>query len=109
MNLLQETIEILENHDKSKYDVKWVGNDKFYTDWENFELISDVEYDDGYGCQEVAADLIIVGETWWIERHEYDGSEWWEFKQFPKMPEIKRTINKVVGGCWSSIEEIENR
>jgi hypothetical protein len=27
--------------------------------------------------------IIVVGKDWWLERHEYDGSEWWEFKTMP--------------------------
>lgn len=26
---------------------------------------------------------MVVGDDWWLERHEYDGSEWWEFKRLP--------------------------
>jgi len=31
-------------------------------------------------------DLYVVGEDWWLERGEYDGSEWWEFKRLPECP-----------------------
>lgn len=31
--------------------------------------------------------LIVVGKDFWLERHEYDGSEWWEFKSIPMEPE----------------------
>ena len=33
---------------------------------------------------EVAEDLVVVGDNWWIERHEYDGNEWWEYKEKAK-------------------------
>jgi hypothetical protein len=33
--------------------------------------------------------LQLVGETFWIERAEYDGSEWWEYKEIPKRPSCK--------------------
>ena len=29
---------------------------------------------------------VAVGDNWWLERAEYDGSEWWEFKTIPKEP-----------------------
>lgn len=38
------------------------------------------------GSPQVAEDLLIVGDTWCLERHEYDGSEWWEYKELPKEP-----------------------
>ena len=39
------------------------------------------EYSNSFGCVWVPFSLKIVGEDWWLERNEYDGSEWWEFKQ----------------------------
>lgn len=39
------------------------------------------------GTEEVATDLLVVGDGWWLERHEYDGSEWWEHKALPAKPE----------------------
>jgi len=49
-----------------------------------------VEYDSGYGATKVAKDLVIVGEDWWLERCEYNGSEWWEFKTLPVKPKAHR-------------------
>ena len=48
--------------------------------WENFKEVANVEYDSGFGSPQVAEDLIIMGSDFWLERHEYDGSEWWEYK-----------------------------
>lgn len=106
MNLLQETLEVLKNNELTPDDVYWVGTDKAHTSWENFAKVADVTYDAGFGGQEVATDLIIVGQNWWMERHEYDGSEWWEFKQLPQKPQNETKIIRVVGGCWSELEEI---
>ena len=44
------------------------------------------EYDEGYGWQE------IFGTVWlkngnWLMRSEYDGSEWWEHREIPEIPE----------------------
>lgn len=102
-NLLIETIEILSRHGKELSDVQWVGNTKFHTTWKNFADIANVEYDNGYGCAEVASDLVIVGDTWWLERHEYDGSEWWEFKERPNLPQEEKEFKRVVHtmGLWN--------
>ena len=82
LNLKQETLECLASHGKTWADVRWIGhkngNVKIHPDY--FLEIADKEYDDGYGGQEVNASLVIVGDGWWLERHEYDGSEWFEFK-----------------------------
>ena len=42
-------------------------------------------YDSGYGSQE------LYGTIWyedgsWSDRGEYDGSEWWEYKKTPVIP-----------------------
>jgi len=91
MNLLKETIETLELYDKSPKDVRWVGTEdgKYAISWEEFEKIAkDVEYYSGYGLQEIPDNLVVVGDDWWLERAEYDGSEWWEFKTMPKIKEV---------------------
>ena len=83
--LLQETIDKLSKHYKSPTHVQWVGSadGKQSMTWTEFEAIANIEYDGGYGGQEISADLVVVGDDWWLERHEYDGSEWWEFKTMP--------------------------
>lgn len=86
-NLKYETIKILSKYDKMPQDIKWVGCNSFKIPIEEFWKLSDRMYDAGYGGQEVAEDLIVVGDDWWLERHEYDGAEWWEYKQLPKEPE----------------------
>ena len=104
MNLLKETKRKLNEYDKSLEDIKWVGCTNFTIPLENFMNCADIEYDDGYGAQEVAIDLIVVGEGWWLERHEYDGSEWWEYKELPHKPIKERKVNKVIGGFWCSLK-----
>lgn len=85
-NLLKETLDVLEQINKKETDVKWVGTKTHKTTWEDFKKIADVVYDDGFGSAEVAQDLLVVGKNWWLERGEYDGSEWWDYKEFPKEP-----------------------
>lgn len=94
-NLLKETLEILKLNKKKPSDVLWVGNEKFYTTWENFKEIADVKYDAGFGSQQVASDLSIVGSDFWLERFEYDGSEHWEFKSIPQKPDKQATIKAL--------------
>ena len=102
-NLLRETIDVLGEHGKSVADIKWIGCEKFKIPFVNFVSVADVEYDSGYGSQEVAIDLIICGEDFWLERHEYDGSEWWEYKEMPKEPKEEVVIDRIIGGWYSSL------
>lgn len=115
-NLLLETKEILEVNGKTIEDIKWVGNGKYFVDINKFLEISNTDYDDGYGSQQVACDLIVVGDDWWLERREYDGSEWWELKSMPSKPEeymdlkyltveqAEKNGKRLVG--WSNLKEL---
>lgn len=82
-NFLQETIEELTENKHNTDEVRWVGSrDGLYSmSWEEFRDLADFEYDCGYGCTEIPKDLVVVGDDWWLERREYDGSEWWEYKK----------------------------
>ena len=83
MNLLKETMEFLKENGKEESDVLYCCGDTIEFTWDNFKELADVEYDNDYGGAEVAENLKIVGENFWLERREYDGSEWWDFKEFP--------------------------
>ena len=53
--------------------------------WNDFVAnFKTVNYDNGYGGQEVAADLVIVFKDGsWLERHEYDVAEGWGYSKTP--------------------------
>jgi len=89
INLLIETIEILENNGKKPVDVLWVGDQNQFVTWENFAKKANFEYDNGFGRNEIDLSLKVVGHDWWLERHEYGGSEWWEFKTLPSKPKVE--------------------
>lgn len=90
MNLLKETLEVLSGNGKGVGDVGWVQWGEFWCRWTEFAAIADFAYDNGYGINEIKISLKVVGEDWWLERGEYDGSEWWEFKTLPTKPEKHR-------------------
>ena len=45
----------------------------------------------------VALDLVVVGEGWWLERCDYEGAEWWEFKTLPIKSENISPFKTVLG------------
>ena len=55
-------------------------------DYNKFLNELDFIYDSGYGGQELFGTVWFNDGTW-LERGEYDGSEWWEYKHFPKINE----------------------
>ena len=85
-NLLQETIGILKRYNKTLEDIIFVKDDEdsnFKITTEQLKTILDVNYDDGFGGAEINMHLQLIGKDFWLERHEYDGSEWWEYKDLP--------------------------
>lgn len=96
-NLYKETLEVLKENGKTENDVIWFGevfNSDDITDYQyprdKFKEILDYDYDSGFGNTEISDFLHVVGKDWWLERHEYDGSEWWEYKTLPNQPTIVR-------------------
>lgn len=107
-NLLEETTQELSSQQKAPDDVIWVGsrNGEYAMSWEEFAGIANVEYDDGFGSQKISSDLVVVGDNWWLERYEYDGSESWNFKTTPLKENNKPFSTVCNGDPWASIEEM---
>ena len=95
INLKTETIRELRKRGHKPSDVIWVGCENFEIPVDLFWKLADVNYDNGYGANEVPEDLIVCGNNWWLERHEYDGAEWWEYKTLHKRP-VKTEIVTTV-------------
>ena len=95
INLLEETLEVLKHHDKTIFDIEWFGDNE--NQWTcDIQGLLNFTYDNGYGIDEIPSGFILVGKDFWLERHEYDGSEWWEFKQIPKKPNTIKTVNNLL-------------
>lgn len=88
-NLREETLRVLKEHNKTIEDIKFICSGDKNIPIDMFFIKADRMYDDGYGGTEVDQSLMIVGDNWWLERGEYDGSEWWEFKIIPQIPNEK--------------------
>lgn len=97
MNLLTETVEKLQKNGKVPGDVLWVGtlDGTESSQWDAFALLANIEYDEGFGGNEIRMSLTVVGDGWWLERHEYDGSEWWEFKSLPAKQGSSAPLSRV--------------
>lgn len=100
MNLLNETRDILLSNNKTFDDVIFIGDRATYTKVTVKEFLehANVEYKNGFGIEEINTDLILVGKDFWLERHEYDGSEWWEYKSMPN-------VNDFVDGAVYIFDE----
>ena len=86
MNLLQETLGDMKRYGYTPQDVIFIGSQYsgHSCTWQEFETLANIEYDNSYGSQEIAADLIIVfKDLGKMYRHEYDGEESWRFSPPP--------------------------
>ena len=104
INFLKETLKALKTYNKTFDEVVWIGNSEYEISKEDFLKLADFMYHDGYGTTEIAEDLKIVGEDWWLERWEYDGSEGWQLKKIPNRPsnpkEIKILCRRQKDNYW---------
>lgn len=113
MNLYDETVRILDDYGKTMQDIVFIQGNDFRISWDNFVSVAkETNYDDGFGAQEVAMDLVLVGDGFWLEREEYDGSEGWVFKQMPspvRRVEVVENLSvheEQIG--WETLEDIFN-
>lgn len=60
-----------------------------YTQEEYEEFLNklDFDYDDGFGLQHMFGTVWLSEPNIWMDRGEYDGSEWWRVNQCPEIPE----------------------
>ena len=95
--LIQETKNYMSAIGYSKDDIQWIGGRDFIIPIDCFWNASPQVYDAGFGWQEVACDLVIVfKDGTWLDRREYDGSEWWEHQSCPEKPSEIRYINNFI-------------
>lgn len=97
-NLLLETAEAITNSGHEPKDIIFIGSMRsgHSCTWEEFQTLADRLYDDGFGGQNVASDLIIAfSDGIVMERGEYDGSEWWNVLPKFSMPEKLLPIRSV--------------
>lgn len=101
MNARKEILDILNKINKNTTDIKYASirydwnydensykNIKLSSNHNNIQLNQflldlDFEYDNGFGLQELFG-YIVFNDNTWLSRHEYDGSENWEYNHCPE-------------------------
>ena len=53
------------------------------------QQLSTIDYDCGFGRQHIHGIIWLMDGTW-LEREEYDGSEWWRHLECPSIPDELR-------------------
>ena len=110
MNLLEETQDAIIDSGHTAKDIIFIGSKSsgHTCTWGEFSILADTDYDNGFGGQKVAQDLIIVfsdGTQMW--RDEYDGSEWWAYIEPFTFPNKTLPLTNVfVEHSYESLGEI---
>lgn len=96
-NLLEETLNVMKSCHKDWGDIDFIAlKDNMTISVADFKKHANAEYDSGFGGAEVSENLVIVFKDGsWLERAEYDGSEWWEYKKTPEKPSGEGSFNQL--------------
>lgn len=93
INFLDETKQFLSAYDKTLQDIKAIRtNEGNVKDIKKFFKFMDFEYNCDFGMYVIPLDLILIGNDFWLERYEYDGSEEWRFKSYPTLSDQTKDI-----------------
>lgn len=98
--LRDETIGFMERRGLRVEDVAFCQVERkgkpYQFTFDTFYRSAGFKYDAGYGGQKVEATLkIVFKDGSWMERGEYDGAEWWEFRACPVRQEVVYDFKKV--------------
>lgn len=108
INLLDETNKFLQFYNKTLSDVKYIFGNDYQITVDNFvEVASKSYYDSSLGFQEIAKDLVMVGDDFYATRYEFEGNEGWEHHPMNfTIPETISKVSKLSGGMWNTLSEI---
>lgn len=111
INFKEEILECLKLHNKTVDEIQWIGCKDYRIPMDEFWKLANVDYNNNCLYRLIPYDLLIVGLDWWMERNEYNGFEWWEFKEICKEPkEIYLPLRLITYGVsLSSIKTDEYR
>ena len=112
MNAKEEFLKHVEGRTVVAVDLRFANETQSMRcvskDMEEILEFLDREYDGGYGFQELFGTIWYEKEGTWSERDEYDGSEWWVYKECPELPAMTeeekmiRSLKKAV--CDAGVE-----
>jgi hypothetical protein len=112
INLLEETIAAIAQSGHTEKDIKFIGSPKsgHACSWNEFTILANQEYENGYGAQYVAMDLVIIfNDDSWLKRDEYDGSEGWKFFKNFEIPSDLQPITTLFSiDGWDTLEGLNN-
>lgn len=70
------------NDDENEMSIYFPGDKRFDT-FEDFKnVLKNINYENRFGGQQLFG-FVVFTDNSWLERGEYDGFEWWEYKRTP--------------------------
>lgn len=116
INFLKETKDVLSQNGKTMEDVVWIGTVEVEIPIDEFvRLADDIEYEPDGARYEIATDLIVCGNDWYLERNRYDDyKQRWEFKTVPERPKKIVVPERIVGDAldyddrWGTLKEMNH-
>jgi hypothetical protein len=124
MNALEELIKVCERYWKTLEDIDywcvgWDDENQCIFNSDSIEIMKKFlednysNYDNWWGCQELYWEIVFKDRTW-LERWEYDWSEWWEYKKCPERRLSKdeariKEINEQVDALLRERESLYNK
>lgn len=98
-NFKQETLELIGDHKIDEYKLEYIGGwyvsdnpsyiGKGEITWDEIPK-SMLSYDRGFGTQYWRGFITFKDTPDWLEREEYDGSEWWSWRSRPYLTQDER-------------------
>ena len=88
----QELLRILEENNKNLDNIKFI---RINFDGSKIHKLDDLHfvYDNDFGGAEFFG-YILLDDNDWLERGEYDGATWWEYKKYPEeLEDLDKWLN----------------
>ena len=90
VNLLEETVKALEEHQLSITSIKYMANAEGTVPVATFvTAATNFDYENVSDQWMVDPTLIACGATWWLARVKYNGVERWWYHKKPCRPEVQ--------------------
>lgn len=103
MTLLETLKATLKEGEKNLDDIRWIGCKDFSIPIENFlELAARIQ--DHFGA-DIAIDLVVVGNDFWVERDSLHSGEIWVLRKSPIKPKIECSLKTLTAKDLTEEEE----
>lgn len=105
MTLLETLKATLKKEGKTLADIRWIGCKDFYMPINNFLELATRTHD--YFGADIAIDLIVVGNDFWVERDSLHSGDVWVLRKSPIKPKIECMLKTLTYKDLTEEEELK--